>query len=102
VSNHNRHFRNLHELQNFEIDTHQIWIVRISPSGKYLATGGKSGLLKIYQILNFNPDNYKNSYSPDEIFNYMNFVNETPMRIYNDHSNDIIDVCWSPKVRALS
>ncbi len=76
--------------------------MRISPNGKFIATGGKSGLLKIYEILNFNSENFKDSYNTEEIFNYLNFVNEKPMRIYNDHSNDIIDVSWSPRVSKIN
>lgn len=87
------------ELQNFQIDFQQIWIVKLSQDGRYLATGGKTGVLKIFEILTVNSDNYKSTYTNEDIFSYLNFINEKPVRVYNDHSNDIIDICWSPTVK---
>jgi WD40 repeat protein len=26
---------------------------------------------------------------------FLRFINETPYREYNEHSSDIIDICWS-------
>jgi WD40 repeat protein len=98
LSNNNKHFKHLFELQNFQADFQQIWVAKISPDGKYLATGGKTGVLKIFQILNINLDNYNDSYSLKDILPYLNFMKEHPIRVYNDHSNDIIDICWSPRV----
>jgi WD40 repeat protein len=91
------HLRHLFELQNFNIDQ-KIWVIKISPNGEYLAAGGPSGVLKIFEIFNSEPSNYKQSYTSHDISKYLNFMNEIAFRVYTEHTNDIIDICWSPRV----
>ena len=43
-------FSRLFEVQNFQVDSDSIWIIKISNDRKFIATGGKSGLLKIFMI----------------------------------------------------
>ena len=92
----NRHLKNLFELQNFYIDDSPIRIIKFSYDNKYLATGSKKGIIKIFEIMNFEYSNFKSSYNEKEILSYLNFLNEKPKIILNEHTNDIIDLSFSP------
>lgn len=88
------------EIQTVDIEPQltQIWVVKISFDGKYIATGGKSGILKIFEILTSHFECYNESYNDETIFEYLNFISPNPIRIYKDHTNDIIDISWCPQV----
>ena len=73
----------------------------MSTNGEYLATGGKTGILKIFEILGTNSKKYKLSYTSEDVQSYLKFISETPFRSYNIHSDDIIDICWSPRVNKI-
>jgi WD40 repeat protein len=92
----NRHLKNLFELQNFYIDDSPIRVIKISYDNKYLATGSKKGIIKIFEIINFEYSNFKSSYNQKEILSYLHFLNEKPKIILNEHTNDIIDLSFSP------
>jgi hypothetical protein len=91
-----RHLHNLFELQNFQGDSQQIWVAKFSCDGRYLATGGKSGVLKIWEI--YTEEESIDNYEFKGILSYLKLVNESAYRIYTEHSQDIIDICWSVKV----
>ena len=91
----NRHFKNLIELQNFYIDDSPIWVIKFSYDSNYLATGGKKGIVKIFEIMNYEYENFKSSYDKNQILSYLNFLSEKPKKILNEHSSDIIDLSWS-------
>lgn len=76
-------------------------MAKISKRGTHLATGGKSGVLKIFEIINYNSDHLKEFYDPSNISSYLNFFNEIPYRAYTEHTNDIIDICWSLRVNFI-
>ena len=40
-------------------------------------------------------DDFKLTYSKNEIFSYLYFLNEKPKRILNEHTSDVIDLAWS-------
>lgn len=92
-----KHFQNLMELQCFQGDSEQIWAARISHDGKFLATGGKSGVLKIWELYTF--EESLDEYEYRGLISFLKFINESAYRIYTEHINDIIDLCWSPKVK---
>lgn len=91
----NKHFKTLIELQNFYIEKSPIWIIKFSTDGKYLATGCKKGIVKIFEVMNYEYDDFKLTYSKNEIFSYLFFLNEKPKRILNEHTSDVIDLAWS-------
>lgn len=92
----NNHLVNLFEIQNFRADSEEIWAVRISNKGEYMATGGKSGVLKIWEIISYTDSIL--DYKPERgLSDYLNYINETAFRIYTEHQKDIIDICWSKK-----
>lgn len=91
-----KHLSNVFELQNFQGDSQQIWALKISTDGKYLATGGKSGVVKIWEI--FTEEESLENYEYKGLISYFKFINETAYRIYTEHSQDIIDICWNLKV----
>lgn len=97
TSNNNKHFKTLIELQNFYIEDSSIWIVKFSKDLKYLATGSKNGIIKIFEIINYHYDNFESVYKSNEILLYLNFLNEKPYKILNEHLSDIIDLTWSSK-----
>lgn len=113
----------LYEVQNFECEhSSAIWVTKISLDGKYLAVAGKSGILRIFEFLqnevvqiSVNPNlilsslNDINSQSKrrgsitssqtvidnfNPYYSFMKLFNETPIRVYNQHSEDIIEICW--------
>jgi len=88
-----KHFHMLFELQNFVADSEQIWTAKISYDGKYLATGGKSGVLKVWEIYSENEslDNYEYK----GFISYFKLFNENAYRVYTEHTKDIIDLCWN-------
>ena len=91
----NRHFKNLIELQNFYIEDSPIWVIKFSYDSNYLATGGKKGIVKIFEIMNYEYENFKSSYDKTQILSFLNFLSEKPKKTLNEHSNDIIDLSWS-------
>ena len=92
----NNYFKTLIELQNFYIDESSVWVIKISPDGKYLAGGCKSGKIKIYEVLGYNYSGFKSNYNKRNIMEYLNFINETPYKTLDKHKSDIIDLSWSP------
>lgn len=94
VSKQNKHISTLIELQNFNCEqSHSpIWVFKFSIDGKYIATGGKKGTLRIYEVLTHEFEDSQE----DDIIKQLNFINEKPLRTYSYHSSDIIDISWSP------
>ena len=92
----NKYIRCLIELQNFYIDNSSIWVIKLNHDGNYLAAGCQSGIIKIYKIINYKYDNFKNSYDKDNILNYCNFICQKPFKTLQGHKSDIIDLSWSP------
>ena len=68
----NRHLKNLFELQNFYIDDSAIRVIKFSYDNKYLVTGSKKGIIKIFEIMNYEYSNFKSSYNKKEILSYLN------------------------------
>ena len=84
------HLKNLFEIQNFVADTNIIWVAVINDNGKYIATGGKSGVLKIW-TLDFNYEKVLQQRKLPKL------IDETPFKTYKSHIEDIIDIAWSNK-----
>ena len=89
-------FKTLIELQNFYIDNSSIWLIKLSPNGRYLACGCKSGKIKIYEVIGYNYSGFKTSYDRNNIFEYLKFIPETPYKTLAKHKADVIDIAWSP------
>ena len=96
------------ELQNFKADSEQIWVASIDSTYNYLATGGKSGVLKIWKINTMLDDEnkyiksvlYKNknySINKEDIKSFLNIIEESVYKIYYSHTSDITDISWSKK-----
>jgi WD40 repeat protein len=104
------------ELQKFKADSEQIWVASLDNFHNYLATGGKSGVLKIWKINTLQDDNnkYNNPLllfsnnkedkefkTDEEVKNYLNIIDETVYKIFCEHTLDIIDIAWSKKYKNL-
>ena len=90
----NRHIKTLYEIQDFIADDSPITVIKIDDEGKYLAAGFKSGIIKIYEIMNYSYDKYKLIYDKNNLKEYLYFINETPFKNITAHSNEIIDFFW--------
>lgn len=90
--------KNLYEIQIFKAEPEKIWVCKFSNDGKYFATGGNSGVLKIWEILSYsNSLNYYNLNDKNNIKEYLNFFQEDAFKIYSEHNGDITDISWSNK-----
>jgi hypothetical protein len=92
-----KHFQNLFELQCFQGDSQQILVAKISYGGKYLATGGLSGVLKIWTI--YTEEDSVENYESKGVFSYLKFLNENAYRVYTNHKKEIIEINWHQKVK---
>lgn len=83
----------------------------LNNDNKYLATGGKTGLLKIWKIKTFEEEEdikLNSSYDKKDINNSekrlkddLIFIDEIIFKIYWGHSSDITDISWSKKYSNL-
>ena len=92
----NKYIKTLLELQNFYTDNSEVWVIKISPDGRFLAGGCKKGKIIIYEVMGYNFSQYKINYNKNNILEYLNFLNETPYKTLEKHKSDIIDLSWSP------
>ena len=102
------------ELQKFKVDSEQIWVAAFDVEKNYLATGGKTGVLKIWRINTMLDDRnkYINSFifkdkntetvlNEDEKKSFLNIIDESIYKIYYNHSSDITDISWSKKYKNI-
>ncbi len=108
---------NLYEIQNFDIDDNTIWTVKLSNDGKFIATGGVSGILKIFPL---NHDYIQEStsftshrkvscatndclsaflsnstaHSSNNCQSASKIIKESAVKVLKGHLNDILDICW--------
>lgn len=96
-----KHLKNVKEIQCFSINDNDngqetcIWVAKFSYDGKYLATGNKSGTLKIWEIQSLSES--IDSYQKNELGSFLKLFNEKEYRTYKEHKQDIIDIAWSEK-----
>lgn len=88
-----RHLHTVIQLQNFQGDGGEIWVTKFSHDGAYIATAGKTGVLKIWEMVNEEESIF--NLRKKGIIEYLKFVKETPYRIFKEHKNEIIDLDWS-------
>ncbi|CAN8321055.1 unnamed protein product, partial [Cochlearia groenlandica] len=80
----------------------KIWSLKFSPNGKFLATGGEDGVLKIWRIT------MKNTQEDEEeeamvLFPQKAFrIDEKPFQELYGHKGDILDLSWSDSNLILS
>lgn len=94
-----------------------VWTMKFSPDGKYLASGGEDGVVRIWRVTSANAsseflandDNYNNKLRegkstfsskplrfatvviPEKVFQ----IDESPVQEFYGHSSDVLDVAWS-------
>ena len=90
----NKQLKKLYELQDFIAEESSPTVIKIDEEGKYLSIGFKNGVIKIYEIINYCYEKYKTSYDKNNIKEYLNFIEETPLKYLTAHQNEIIDLFW--------
>ncbi|EOA38913.1 hypothetical protein CARUB_v10011309mg [Capsella rubella] len=96
-----------------KIDGHKgkIWVLKFSPDGKYLATGGEDGVVKIWRITL--SDSLLASFMRQQepisqqealvLFPQKAFhIEETPFQELYGHTGDVLDLAWSDSNLLLS
>ncbi|CAH8315201.1 unnamed protein product [Eruca vesicaria subsp. sativa] len=91
-----------------EINGHKgkIWALKFSPDGKFLATGGEDGVVKIWRITlsaSFVGQELMREQGalvmfPQKAFN----IEETPFHEHYGHTGDVLDLAWSDSNLLLS
>jgi WD40 repeat protein len=89
-----KQIKKLYELQDFIAEDSSPTVIKIDEEGEYLSIGFKNGVIKIYEILNYNYHKYKMFYNKNNIKEYLNFIEETPFKSLTAHQNEIIDLFW--------
>ncbi|XP_061342511.1 uncharacterized protein LOC133288708 isoform X2 [Gastrolobium bilobum] len=81
-----------------EIRAHKglIWTMKFSPSGKYLASGGEDGVIRIWRVKKRSSQSF--IVLPNKIFK----IEESPMQEFYGHSSDVLDLAWSSSDTLLS
>ncbi|CAE5959674.1 unnamed protein product [Arabidopsis arenosa] len=89
----------------------KIWVLKFSPDGKYLATGGEDGVVKIWRITL--SDSLLASFMRQQepisqqealvLFPQKAFhIEETPFQELYGHTGDVLDLAWSDSNLLLS
>ena len=93
----NKYIKTLYELQDILVDeSSAVSALRIDDKGQYLAIGCKSGIINIYNIINYNYDKFKLYYNKNNLKEYLYFIEEKPFKSLNEHSDEIVDIFWLP------
>ena len=98
VKDKEKYFETVIELQNFYLknERYPINVTKLSEDGKFLAVGCQDGKIILYRIMGKDFENYKKIYRREEIISFLFFLEEEPYKELSGHSNDVIDLCWSP------
>ena len=90
-----RELTDLQHLHHFKVSEEPIWVVKFRQDGKYLATGGRDCVLRVYQILPV----YYNERNTATLFNSgQEHSRIVPFKQFeNGHKKDILDINWCPR-----
>ena len=89
-----RELNDLQHLHHFSVSPRPIWVIKFRQDGKYLATGGLDGVLRVYQLLPV----YYNERKTATLFNSGQRQRIKPFKEFeNGHKLDIFDINWCPK-----
>ncbi|XP_057544584.1 uncharacterized WD repeat-containing protein C3H5.08c-like [Amaranthus tricolor] len=105
----------LFEIQEIQAHKGIIWTMKFSPDGKYLATGGEDGVVRVWHVKSIDSslqkfleestassrmdqDNKVPIFIPDKLFRIEGF----PVHEFHGHSADVLDIAWSKSNFLLS
>lgn len=89
-----RELNDLQHLHTISASQKPIWVVKFRQDGKFLATGGLDGVLRVYQILPV----YYSERNTATLFNSAPNQRIKPFKEFeNGHVMDIFDINWYPK-----
>ncbi|OIV96982.1 hypothetical protein TanjilG_31873 [Lupinus angustifolius] len=109
-----------------EIRAHKglIWTMKFSHTGKYLASGGEDGVIRIWRVVSMETSSFRfseedsiiskvkhdiscsqrknSSYSFNVLPNKILQIEESPLQEFYGHSGDVLDLAWSSSDILLS
>ncbi|GAA5822134.1 hypothetical protein JCM5353_006242 [Sporobolomyces roseus] len=78
-----------------------VWAVKFSNNGKWLAVGGRDGVVRIWEVLS-NKEDRESSGLNTTTNGIMPVFKEKPKREWKGHSSDVLDLNWSKNDFLLS
>lgn len=96
-----------HLVQDIRVHQEPVWVLKFSPCGHWLATGGKDGVMKVWRVV-INPtgedtssnekedkEEEKESKTKDQqIARFYHLIEHVPYRQYCEHEYDVVDLSW--------
>lgn len=100
-------FMNIAVCQELSEHSGAIWALKFSKDGKYLASGGQDCKLIIWRVRGVyddlndplgsieNVNEINESFVPGEDSGEYQLIESNPIRVFQAHTNDIVDISWS-------
>ena len=89
-----KEFADLQCLHNIQVSDKPIWVIKFRQDGKYLATGGMDGVLRVYQIVPV----YDHDTNTASMFHTHHANKVKPFKEFEKgHQLDIFDINWCSK-----
>lgn len=98
-----------HLVQDIRVHQEPVWVLKFSPCGCWLATGGKDGVMKVWRIVMAPADPQEEANEKDDkeeekesqagqkdhqIARFYHLIEHEPYRQYCEHEYDVVDLSW--------
>lgn len=78
------YLNNLRYVQSIQFSKLPTWVMKFSEDNRFLATGGKDGVLRIWEV-----------FAPEDDIDHLKLIKDEPFREYTQHTKDIVDISWN-------